>query len=180
MKISAIMINSRGKIHPDWVETAVQSMKDQFRKVDEIIIIDNLDRKKTVGKCLNEAVQAAEGDYIINCDDDDWWTRDHVMILEQYAMREPDYVAWASRCTLYMDREGHTNRGQYSASMNYIHRGLWRRDYLLKYPYNETLEKGIDRESIADMIKRGDKMFVINHHFGYYTRKHSDYSCTDK
>ena len=179
INISALMINSREKIHPDWVQTARQSIENQFRVPDETVIVENLYRQKTVGECLNEGVQKAKGDYIIFIDDDDWWARDYVMILEKYVQVEPNYIAWTSRGTIYMDRYDSPHRGRYSPSLNRIHRGIWRKDYLLKYPYNEELTKGIDREHIEETGKRGDPIFVINHYYGYYYRKHSDYACTN-
>ena len=179
INITALMINSRGLIHPNWVETAKQSVKNQFRVPDEFLIIDNLDRLKTVGKSLNEGIQKAKGDYILFIDDDDWIGRDYLMVLEQYALRETNFVAWATYKTIYIDIEGDPNEGRYAPSVSMIHRGLWRKDYLLKYPYNETLTKGIDREHIEEARKRGDLIFVIGHNFGYYYRKHSDYACTN-
>jgi glycosyltransferase involved in cell wall biosynthesis len=55
--------------------------------------------------------------------------------------------------------------------------GMWSKEYLLKFPFNEELQKGIDREYVEEMQKRGDVGLTIKHHHGYYYRKHEDYSC---
>ena len=60
------------------------------------------------------------------------------------------------------------------------HTGMWRRSYLIAYPFNEKLKSGIDREYIEETVKRGDHYTVIPYYFGYYYRKHTDYSCAGK
>jgi len=177
LNISAVIVDSRGDIHPDWVQTAIQSIRDQFRLPDEVVLIENRKRDKTIGECYNLAVQQAEGDYVIFLDDDDWWARDYTLVLEQYAMHEPNYIAWTTFMTAFNDIEGDERRGMMIPLPERIHRGLWRRDYLLKYPYDEKLKKGIDRVHIEEVKKRGDRIFATGHNFGYFYRKHSDYSC---
>jgi len=56
-----------------------------------------------------------------------------------------------------------------------IHTGLIKTEYLKKYPFNETLDKGIDREYFQEMVKRGDSYYVINYYFGLYDRRHDDH-----
>lgn len=180
LNISAIIVDSRGDIHPDWVQTAIQSIRDQFRPLDEVIVIENRKRDKTIGECYNLAVQQAEGDYVIFLDDDDWWARDYSMILEQYAIAEPNHIAWTTCMMAYNDIEGDIKRGTAFPLYDRIHRGLWRKDYLLKYPYDEKLKKGIDRVHIEETKKRGDRIFATMHNYGYYYRKHNDYSCATK
>jgi len=177
LNISAVIVDSRGDIHPEWVEMAVQSIKDQFRLPDEVVMVENRDRSKTIGECYNLAVKQAKGDYIVFLDDDDWWARDYIQLLETYAINEPNYIAWTTWMMAYNDYDNDPNRGKFSPLVDRIHRGLWKRDYLLKYPYDETLPKGIDRVHIEEVRKRGDRILALKHYFGYYYRKHSDYSC---
>jgi glycosyltransferase involved in cell wall biosynthesis len=58
--------------------------------------------------------------------------------------------------------------------------GMWRRDYLLKYPFSEKLLKGVDREYLEEVKKRGDLGISIHTNFGYYYRKHDLPSCAGK
>ncbi len=160
LNISAVIVDSRGDIHPDWVQTAIQSIRNQFRLPDEVVLIENRKRDKTIGECYNLAVQQAKGDYVIFLDDDDWWARDYTMILEQYALNEPNHIAWTTCMMAYNDIEGDEKRGTVFPLHDRIHRGLWKRDYLLQYPYDEKLGKGIDRVHIEETKKRGDRIFL--------------------
>ena len=180
LKISAIIVDSRGDTHPDWVETAVQSIRDQIRPPDEVVYIQNRERKMTIGECYNLAVQQAKYDYVIFLDDDDWWASDYVLLHEIYAQRHPECIAWTCYMMVFNDVDDDPNKGKIYPLIDRIHRGIWRRDYLLKYPYNEKLPKGIDREHMEEVKKRGDKIYLNTNYFGYFYRKHSDYSCAAK
>ncbi len=55
--------------------------------------------------------------------------------------------------------------------------GAWKKSYLLEHSFNEKLKKGIDREYIEEMVKRGDQSLIIEYFFGYFYRRHDDYHC---
>lgn len=172
--ISVVVINSRGSLHPDWVQTSLSSIKNQTLEDIELILIENLDRKKTIGQCWNEGVAKATKEFVLFCSDDDWIAMDLSMTLIQYAMSFPNHVNYSTFMTAYDEDT------KLYAPIQRQHTGMWRRDYLLKYPFNEELKKGIDREYVEEMRKRGDTGIVIQHYFGYYYRKHTDYSCSGK
>jgi glycosyltransferase involved in cell wall biosynthesis len=168
--ISVVIVNSRGDIHSDWVQTAIESVNKQTMEV-ELIVIDNIGRKKTIGKCFNDGAKKAKNDYILYLGDDDWLSMDYCSTLLQYALSYPNYVMWTTKMIAFDEQT------KLYTVIQRICTGMWRKEYLLKHPFNEELIRGIDREYIQEMQKRGDVGFTINHHFGYYYRKHNDYSC---
>lgn len=168
--ISVVMINSRSDKHPDWVNMAIDSVKNQT--VDcELIAVDNIGRKRTIGECWNEGVKKAGYDYVLFLGDDDWLAQDYCSSLIQYALNHPEFVMWTTYMTVYSEDQ------KLYSPLQRIVTGMWRKEYLLKYPFNEELEKGIDREYIQEMQKREDRGMTLIHNFGYFYRKHSDYSC---
>ena len=168
--ISIVMIDSRSDKHPDWVQTAIESIEQQ--SVDcELIVLNNIGRHSTIGKLWNEGVRKAKHDYILFLGDDDWLAQDYCSSLIQYALNHPKFVMWTSYMTVYNDDT------KLIAPLQRIVTGMWRKEYLLKYPFNESLEKGIDREYIQEMQKREDRGMTLIHNYGYFYRKHSDYSC---
>ena len=170
-KITAIIINSRGDRHPEWVQLSIDSIKKQNIEC-ELIVIDNIGRKKTIGQCWNEGVRKAKGDVCYFQGDDDWCSEELLSTLYYYSVAYPDYVMWTVKMIAFDEQT------KLHTLLQRICTGMWRKDYLLKYPFNEQLKRGVDREYIEETIKRGDVGFTINHHHGYYYRKHYDYSCT--
>lgn len=165
MKISVVVIDSRSKIHPDWVQTCKDSILNQTRPVDELIVIDNTDRDKTIGKCWNNAAKEAEGDWIFFVGDDCFIARDCVQVMLNHTDDKINCVT--TFMTMFDDKEYKVVQRPCT--------GMWRKDYLLKYPFNETLDKGIDREYFEEAIKRGDNYHLIPYYFGHYDRRHDDH-----
>ncbi len=171
--ISVVMIDSRSDQHPDWVQLAKNSVLKQAIEC-ELIVIDNIGRKKTIGECWNEGVGKATNDLVFFLGDDDWIAESYLGELFYYASKYPHFVMYTTNMTTY-----HETEKLYSTLVR-ICTGMWRREYLIKYPFNEKLQKGIDREYIQEMQKRGDVGYTLNHNFGYYYRQHEDYSCAGK
>lgn len=167
--ISVVVVDSRSDKHSDWVQLAKDSVKKQTVEV-ELVEVDNLGNKKTVGECFNEGAKKAKFDLVLFLGDDDWITMDYCSTLLQYAIANPSFVMWTTNMTAFDDKT------KLYTALPRICTGMWRKEYLLKYPFNEKLKRGIDREYIQEMKKRGDRGFSINHFYGYYYRKHNDYS----
>jgi len=171
--ISVVMINSRSDKHPDWVQGAIDSVNRQSIEC-ELIVLDNIGRHSTIGKLWNEGVRKAKYDYVFFLGDDDWIADDYLVSVLQYILNRPNFILWTTNMTVY-DEDN-----KLYAPKQQICTGTWKKEYLLKYPFNEKLEKGIDREYLQEVQKRGDRGLTIPHNFGYYYRKHSDYSCAGK
>lgn len=172
--VSIIIINSRGLQHGDWVHTSIQSALHQNIPVD-VIEIQNFDRKKTIGECWNEGVKLAKCEYVFFLGDDDYIAFSHCEMLYRWFNSDKIKNSRVVNISSYMTAfEDETGKKTALARQN---TGMWKREYLLKYPFNEKLTKGIDREYIEEMLKRGDLCTIIEYDFSYFYRKHSDYSC---
>lgn len=165
MQISVVVIDSRSKIHPDWVETCKDSILKQTRPVDELIIVPNTDKKKKIGEAWNEAVKEATGDWIFFVGDDCFLARDCVQVMMNHADTQLPCVT--TFMTMFDEKEYKVVQRPCT--------GMWKRDYLLKHPFNETLDKGVDREYFEEAVKRGDGYYLIAYYFGHFDRRHDDH-----
>lgn len=172
--VSIIIIDSRSESHPSWVQTAIQSATGQNMPV-EIIVVHNTKRDKTIGQCWNHGVRKATTDYCFFLGDDDYIVFSHCEMLYRWFLSEQIANTRVQNISSYMTAfEDETGKKTALARQN---TGMWKRDYLLKYPFNEELTKGIDREYIEEMLKRGDLCTIIEYDFSYFYRKHSSPSC---
>lgn len=167
--ISIVMIDSRSKIKPEWVNTAINSVKRQMVHC-ELIIIKNLDRKKTIGECWNEAVRLAKGEYVFFLGDDDYISDDYLFVLSHIAKKTN-----ATMVTSYMT----VFRDDMNEAIPYteVCTGMWKKEYLIENPFNESLTRGVDREYIDKFKLKGGSYVIAQHHYGYFYRKHNEESC---
>src|SRR4030066_1911290 len=68
--ISFVVLNSRGDCHPIWVGQCCDSIMRQNVPI-ELVLVDNIGRKKTIGEGFNEGVKEATSDYVAFVGDDD-------------------------------------------------------------------------------------------------------------
>lgn len=174
MKLSFVVVDSRSDKHPGWVAKCIQSIKNQTEDV-ELIIVNNLNRKNSIGKCYNHGAAEATGDWVVFVGDDDYVARDYAYVLRKYIesgdVRNKRVVNVTTGMTAFNDETGQKSILPRQST------GAWERNYLLKHLFNENLEKGIDREYGEETVKRGDLILYIEYYFGYFYRKHGDYSC---
>ena len=138
--ISVVIVDSRSDKHPDWVQLAKDSVKRQTVDNLDLIVIDNIGRKKTVGQCWNEGVKKAKHDLVLFLGDDDWLSMDYCSVLLQYALANQGYEMWATNMIAFDEKT------KLYTVLTRICTGMWRKEYLIKYPFNEKLKRGIDRE----------------------------------
>lgn len=62
-----------------------------------------------------------------------------------------------------------------SATVPRHHKGLLKREYLLKYPFDESLTNGVDRAWYDKLKLRGDLVIHIPYHYGYHYRQHNSH-----
>ena len=157
------MINSRGNIHPEWINTAINSVKKQMVAC-ELIIIKNLDNKRTIGQCWNEGVRLSKGDWVFFLGDDDFISDDYLLTLSNLAKKTKSPMVTTYRTVF---REDVKSAFPQQEPMT----GMWKKEYLEKYPFNEKLKRGIDGEYIDQFKLRGDNYSVAHYHYGYFYRK---------
>lgn len=174
MKLSIVVVDSRSDAHPDWVGGCLSSLQNQIVPC-EIVVVNNVGRKKSIGKCFNQGAEEATGDWVVFVGDDDYVAYDYTRILLDFIndprVQKSRTVNIATYMTAFNDETGQKTALARQST------GAWKRDYLLEHPFNEGLEKGIDREYIEEAVKRGDLITVIEYYFGYFYRRHSDYRC---
>jgi len=174
--ITVGMIDTRSAVHPEWTATAINSVKNQILPV-EMVVYNNIGRKKTIGACLNDMVRTIKTDWIFFLDDDDWISPDYLAILNYYIERNKESgLNPISICT-YMTIVNDTENYQ---TIQRVHKGVIRRDYMLKYPWNEKLLHGVDREWFEEARKRNDPVQLIHYHYGYHYRQHNEHRARDE
>lgn len=174
VKISIIVIDSRGDKHPEWVQTCLRSIQNQIYPVHECIVEMNRDLSRTIGKCWNDAVKKAKGDYIFLVGDDDFIAHDCIQVMAQHAAMQPNMQRVTTFITPFDNKTGIYYALQRETT------GMIKKDYIVKHPFNEKLKIGIDREWIQEYQKRGDPHICIPYYYGHWYRKHDDYSCSHK
>lgn len=172
MLISFITVDSRSDVHPKWVGECLASLQNQDDDNYEIIVVNNIGRKKTIGEAFNEGVKEAQGEWCVFVGDDDYVEGDYISTLRKWMNRIKGNIVSISTYMYAFD----DNSGSHFP-MTRQSTGAWRREYLLKYPFNEILKKGIDREYIEEVQKRNDLILILKYYHGYYYRRHQDYRC---
>lgn len=173
--LSFIVVDSRSDVHPDWVEQCIHSLQNLEFQDYEVVVVNNLGRPMTIGKAFNEGVKAAKGRWCVFVGDDDLVEADYASVLARFIKyaeeNNPKIVNVATYMTAFEEETGH------HIFLSRQSTGAFPREYLLKYPFNETLLKGIDREYIEEVQKRNDLLLIVKYYCGYYYRRHQDYRC---
>ena len=134
IKVSVIVIDSRGEKHPEWVHACLTSIQNQIYPVHECIVEMNRDLSRTIGKCWNDAIKKATGDYVMFIGDDDFIAQDCIQIIVQHAAKHPEMPRITTYITPFEEATGLYTTMQRETS------GLFKREYCLKYPFNEELK----------------------------------------
>ena len=172
--ISFVVVDSRSDEHLDWVLACLDSIQKQNILV-ELIVVNNVGKKKSIGKCYNQGVQEAKCDLVAFVGDDDYANFDLAETLWRWFNDEENKRKNIVRVSTYMFAFDDETGNSFPLAREWT--GCWKRDYLLEHPFNETLARGVDRELVEETQKRNDLMFCVKYYCGYYYRKHSDYSC---
>jgi glycosyltransferase involved in cell wall biosynthesis len=166
----------KGRDNQHWLDLAVKSVSNQlylkFQEL-ELIIIDNIDRKKSIGRCFNEIAEKAKGDWVFYLGDDDHIVPEYlVSLMLRYNQskknnKTKEIVNIISLSTIF-----NKTRKEVSTKSP---TGIWNTQYVLDNPFNEELKRWVDTE----MFKRldmSDLYFpcVASHQYGYYYRQHED------
>jgi len=171
--ISVIVIDSRSDKYPTWVDVCLSSIKGQiYPSAFELIVIDNRDKKKTIGRCWNEGVQKAKGEYVLFVGDDDYIARDYLFSLAVGIVNArktyKNVVGITSFCIFFNEQEKLTSPLDRSPT------GMWLREFLLENKFNETKKNNIDTEFYQRIASTGMTSITLPYNFGYFYRQHSE------
>lgn len=179
MKLSFLVVDSRSDVHSDWVGACIQSLQTMSSKnlseEFEIVIVPNLGRSMTIGQAWNLGVKECTGDWIVFVGDDDYVAPDYAEVLDRWILSEQVQKTNIVNVATYMFAFDEETGNKFAMMRQST--GAWKKEYLLEHPFNESLKKGIDREYVEEMIKRGNLSLIIEYYFGYFYRRHNDYRC---
>jgi len=169
--VNIVVINSRQLTNPNYVVQCYDSIRNQTYENINPVIVSNYDKLMTIGKCWNEAVKQCTGEWVFFLGDDDFITDDYInSLVAEYNSLPIEYkektVMISSYCTIFRDN------GEYERK-EIIPTGMWKREYLVKYPFKEYLTKLVDSSYIDACRSRGYITHVTEHQYGLYYRSHS-------
>lgn len=171
--VSIIVIQTRqGK----YFDEAMKSLSEQIYKNTEIILIENLDFGKTIGKAWNEGVRKAKGEYCFFFGDDDLLSEDYLLSVVALMENNLDngIIGITTMLTAFRDDSNEVAR------FNRYPTGMFKTSYLLENPFDETLQNKVDTEYHSRLGSKGHKVAIANWHFGYFYRQHDGQVSTRK
>jgi len=165
--VAIVVINSRGGHLFQECMDSIQNQKYPGRL--DVIVVENFDRKKSIGKCWNEAAQQSDHDLCLFVGDDDTINADLVFVLtttlEQAEKSVNQIAGVTSFVTLFDDKT--------EAYQNKTHTGMFYRKHLLKHPFDEKLKKLVDRKYIDHINDLGFAYIIYPFYYGYRYRQHT-------
>lgn len=169
--VSVIIINSRGET--DWLKECIDSIKFQTYGIDniELIVEDNTDKSRSIGKAWNDAVKKATGKFCLFVGDDDIirasYIDDLVSTYERTIEAYPNLKAVTSYLTAFTGSGSETKVKKYDRYVT----GMIDREFLLQNPFDEIRINRVD----TDWYNKHGKVTTCafwNH--GYMYRGHPD------
>lgn len=164
-KVSIIVIQTREK----WIDAAMQSIERQLYPNLEIIQIDNMEKKKTIGECWNIGVEKAEGKYCFFMGDDDMISPDYITTLVAFIETAPVGHSMKGATTYLTAFE---DKKTYQIPVKIYPTGMFQRKYLLTHKFDEKLKKRVDTEFYKKYGR--DILGLCYWHFGYFYRQHDN------
>ena len=182
--ITVGIVHSRDGMTSDgettWLQKAINSVSKQLCPSNiDLIVIDNMDRKKSIGRCYNEIVESAKNNWIFFLGDDDYIQPDYLTALlswlvelQQGGADPPEsYIHVTGFCTAFSTEieEGKVHK----VPLQRLPQGMWSRDYVLKNRFNEDLKRYVDVELFDRANEDPNANLVsVDWNYGYYYRQH--------
>lgn len=168
--ISIIVANTRLGTNPDMVKRCYDSLKVQSYPNIEIIVIENYNREYTLGKCWNDGIRKAKGDWLFFIGDDDFISPDYINTLAVASLSTEKDIC---QITTYLTMFRETAHNDIKESKALIPTGMWRKSYLLEYPPLENKNKFVDTVMMSEIPNNGYRAIILDYHYGYYYRSHT-------
>jgi|TARA_Y100000296_G_scaffold23787_1_gene28129 glycosyltransferase involved in cell wall biosynthesis len=169
--VSVVMIDWRNN---QWVQEAIESVNSQSLKPKEFIIVKNHDNDLTIGAGWNKGVKQATADWVLFIGDDDKISQDYLHSLLATLDRAIEKGVKNPVCvTSYLTAFTATGAGPIPGRMP---TGMWKREFLLEHPFDESLKRLVDAKYINKHIHdedNGDLVCAV-HQYGYFYRQHEN------
>lgn len=174
-KVTVVVINSRLKSHPVYVKECFDSIRAQSYSNIQFIVIDNLEKLQTIGRCWNKAVKMAKGKYILFVGDDDFITKDYIESLVTIIESESIGLTRIAGISSYLTMFHHPGQSPeiMQEPRELIPTGMYLRKYLKKNPFKEYLTKYVDSEFMNRIAQQRDTLLMHRQQYGYFYRSHS-------
>lgn len=167
---SIVIVDSRSDKFSHWVEKAVYSVKKQTLENIELILIENIGKEHSIGKCFNEGMKLASGRWVYFLGDDDYLSFDYLSSLKCFIDNFSDHkTVIATTNSTFFTTDGKEVSAKDKAVM-----GSFLKDYWGDSPFDETLEKWVDVEAYERAEKDGKEAIVCRWHYGYFYRQHNN------
>ena len=165
---SIVIVDSRSDQFPAWVKKALFSVEKQTLEDLEIIVIENLGRKYSIGKCFNEGLKLASSEWVYFLGDDDYLSFDYLASLKNYIenFTNDQTVIASTYCTFFSDD------GKEVAAFDKMPMGAYRKSYFINHLFNEDLKKYVDVDRLKFALEDGKQCKICQWHYGYFYRQH--------
>ena len=143
----------------------------------ELIVIDNKDLKKSIGKCYNRVVEKSTKEWILFLGDDDYICPEYVLSLMARMLmfrqklveekKKGEVVCVSSFVTLFDEKN--------NICFDKMPQGMWLRSYLQTHKFDEKLRKHVDTAmyQVAEADPNAH-IGLVAWNFGYFYRQHGD------
>lgn len=170
--VSVIVIDSRSKTNKDWVDICLQSVRIQWFKDWELIVIDNTDKKLSIGAAYNEAVKYATTDWVYFLGDDDYIQPDFLGSLYRFAIESDKMVPKLAGATSY--GFVFNEKTEQMGLLKKVPFGMAKREKILEYKLDEALTKHIDVDfwNRLEISKGKHNVAIMYWNYGYFYRSH--------
>lgn len=137
-----------------------------------VMIYDNMDRDKSIGKCFNDIADRCQTDFILYVGDDDILSEDYIPnAMYAFARRWnmfPETVGVLTGATMFNDEGRREYTGSYPT-------GFWRPEFIRNHRFDESLVRQVDTEFISRANKVKDVTIMrLPWIVGYYYRQHEN------
>ncbi len=166
-KITVAVVFSRND--EGMIQRLMSSINNLIYENIEFVRLNNRERKWSIGRCFNELVRQASGEYIAFIGDDDWVMPDYLtslMVARARAIEAgDDPVGIVSNLTL-IDEKHYSHVSTASP-------GAWKREYLLNHPFDENLGNKVTASMMKEASRAKRNITQAAWYYGYMYYQHA-------
>ena len=169
--ITVIILYGHG--NEEWLKKATDSLEIQTYGIEnlEVLVVDNKDRKKSIGKAWNEAIAQAKGKYCFFLGDDDFIQPAYIDSLCSTLKETKKEIPNVACCTAFVTRfEGEGKHTKINKSDTYA-TGMIETEYARAHPFNEERINRVDTLWYSENRNNVTMAYWNN---GYFYRGHSN------